>query len=110
MLTKWSARSLQWVHIPVPFARDDEANFAPLADFHLHPEIEMLLGLIYLDDGVECARRRMEAASPHVPELGIATECGINRAHDTAEVEAILDVHAALARTCSGALFLTSGC
>lgn len=98
MLTKWSARPLQWVHIPVPIARDDDAYFAPLDDLRLHPETEMFLGLIHLADGVDGARRRMAAASPHVPQFGVATECGIGRIHDTAEVEAILDIHAALTR------------
>jgi hypothetical protein len=48
-------------------------------------------------DGVEGARRRMAAAEPFVAEFGIATECGIGRAHTTAEVGEILAIHAAAA-------------
>ncbi len=96
LVTEASARPLQWLHLPVPIERDDAAYFAPFADLRLDPATEVFLGLIHHADGVEGARRRIEAATTTVPEFGVATECGIGRAHTTEEVETIFDLHAAL--------------
>ena len=55
-------RSLDWVHLPVPRNRDDDAYFAPLAGLTLQPQTKLFLGLVHHTDGVEGARRRMAAA------------------------------------------------
>lgn len=60
------------------------------------PETELFLGLVHHADGVAGARRRLEAAERFVTGFGVATECGIGRAHTTEEIEAIFDIHAAL--------------
>lgn len=96
LVTEEAARPLQWIHMPVPIERDDEAYFAPFADLDLHADTEVFLGLIHLHDGVGGARRRMAAADPYVSDYGVATECGIGRVHTTAEVEEIFALHAAL--------------
>lgn len=96
LVTDSSARPLQWLHMPVPIERDDDAYFAPFSGLRLDPATEVFLGLIHLEDGVEGARRRMAAASKHVSSFGVATECGIGRVHPTDEVEAIFDLHATL--------------
>jgi hypothetical protein len=85
------------VRPPVPIERHDDAYFAPLADLDLGPETELFLGLVHHGDGVAGAQRRMAAAAPHVPEFGIATECGIGRVHDTAEIAELFQIHAELA-------------
>jgi hypothetical protein len=89
------ARSIQWLHLPVPRDRDDDAYFAPLADLTLHPETELYLGLVHLTDGVTGAERRMAAARRVVPAFGVATECGFGR-RPPETVAALLRLHADL--------------
>ena len=72
-------RSIDWLHLPVPIERTDEAYFLPLRDLHLHPETELYLGLVHDQDGVEGAQRRIEAASKFVTGFGVGTECGMAR-------------------------------
>jgi hypothetical protein len=72
-------RPIQWVHMPVPVARDDDAYYAPLRDLRLAPGTTLYLGLIHLGDGAEGARRRIAAAEKFAPAFGIATECGFGR-------------------------------
>jgi hypothetical protein len=91
-----SARPLQFLHVPVPVGWDDDRYYAPFAGLRLAPETEVFLGLVHLADGVAGARRRVDLAAPYVHAFGVATECGIGRAHTTPEVEAIFDIHAAL--------------
>jgi hypothetical protein len=73
------ARPINWIHMPVPRERDDDAFFAPLADLKLHPETELYLGLVHYTDGVAGAQKRIAAAARVVPTFGIATECGFGR-------------------------------
>jgi hypothetical protein len=91
-------RALQWIHMPVPIDRSDEAFFAPLRDLALSPSTELYLGLVHAADGVEGTRRRMEAASRAVKDFGIASECGIARARRPELVRQILQTHADAAR------------
>lgn len=93
LVTQQAARPLQWIHVPVPVERDDEAYFAPFAELELHAETDFFLGLVHHGDGVKGARRRMAAAAPHVTGYGVATECGIGRVHTTDEIETIFDIH-----------------
>ena len=89
-------RSLDWIHLPVPRARDDEAFYAPLADLALHDETELYLGLVHLTDGVDGTARRIEVAGAVVPAFGVATECGMGR-RPPDSVLPLFDVHAAVA-------------
>jgi hypothetical protein len=43
-------RSIQFFHMPVPKNRTDDAYFAPLKEFRLHPETGLYLGLIHYND------------------------------------------------------------
>lgn len=95
-VTATAARSLQWIHMPVPIERDDDAYFAPFATLDLDPATEVFLGLIHVADGAEGAERRIAAAHAHVDSFGIATECGIGRVHSVDEIETIFDIHASL--------------
>lgn len=72
-------RTINWIHIPVPRDRTDDAYFAPLQNLKLHPETELYLGLVHFTDGVEGTQRRIVAAQKHVSEFGVATECGLGR-------------------------------
>ena len=90
---------MQFIHMPVPIERDDDAYFAPFAGLELDPETEVFLGLVHHADGVDGAWRRIRAAQAHVPTFGVATECGIGRAHTTEEIEQLFDIQAALTRS-----------
>lgn len=72
-------RPINWIHMPVPHDRSDDAYFAPLKGLRLEPDTELYLGLIHLTDGVEGAKRRIAAARHAVAAFGIATECGFGR-------------------------------
>jgi ubiquinone/menaquinone biosynthesis C-methylase UbiE len=83
-------RPLNWIHMPVPQERDDDAYYAPLGDLRLPLETELYLGLIHAgDDG---ARRRIAAARRYVEHFGIATECGWGRG-GAAAVAGLLALH-----------------
>ena len=72
-------RPINWIHMPVPRERTDDAFFAPLAGLALHPETELYLGVVHYTDGVAGTRARIAAAERVVPTFGIATECGFGR-------------------------------
>jgi hypothetical protein len=92
-IVEGTPRPLDFIHMPVPRDRDDDAYFAPLDALALPPETELYLGLIHLTGGVEGTQRRIAAAEAHARDFGIATECGFGR-RDPATVDALLDVHA----------------
>ncbi|HEY2651797.1 MAG TPA: hypothetical protein VGI50_07750 [Solirubrobacteraceae bacterium] len=72
-------RDIDWVHIPVPIERDDDAYYAPLDELDLPEGTELYLGLIHYRDGAEGARRRIATAKRHRRPFGVATECGMGR-------------------------------
>jgi hypothetical protein len=70
-------RRVDWIHMPVPINRDDDAYFAPLAGLRLPPETRLYLGLVHEEDGLEGAQRRAATAGRFVSGFGVATECGM---------------------------------
>jgi SAM-dependent methyltransferase len=88
-------RALNWVHLPVPRDRVDEAYYAPLRDLRLRPETELYLGLVHHTDGVEGSARRLAVASRFASGFGVATECGWGR-RPPATVPELLRIHHAL--------------
>lgn len=89
-------RPLAWLHLPVPRDRTDLDYFAPLEGMRLQPGTELYLGLVHRTDGLEGARRRIEAASSVVQDFGVATECGLGRRPpDT--IPDLLQLHAQVA-------------
>jgi hypothetical protein len=74
-----SGGRLDYVQMPVPRNRADDAYFAPLAD--LKPgNTKLYIGLVHLTDGVEGTRRRLAAFKRHFKgKFGVATECGWGR-------------------------------
>jgi hypothetical protein len=91
-----SPRPIDWLHVPVPIDRHDDAYFAPLRDLRIDPATELYLGLIHHGDGLDGARRRIAAARRHRDRFGLATECGFGR-RDPATVQSLLELHAAVA-------------
>jgi hypothetical protein len=61
--------SIDWVHMPVPRERDDEAYFAPLGDLRLRPETELILGLIHRSTA---SRARSEKSRPRKSSFPIS--------------------------------------
>jgi len=90
------ARPIQYVHMPVPIARRDDAYFAPLDDLKLRPETTLYLGLMHEKDGIDGARKRIAAAKKHVARFGIATECGFGE-RPAEVVPDLLRLHAKVA-------------
>jgi hypothetical protein len=88
-------RPLDWIHMPVPNGRADDAFFAPLRSLRLPAETELYLGLIHADVGLGGTRERIAAARRHVPTFGVATECGWGRG-DAAVVDGLLELHRAV--------------
>jgi len=97
LIARCVERPIQWIHMPVPMDRDDEAFFAPLQRLELEPETELYLGLVHVQDGVEGTRRRMAVASKYAPRFGIASECGISRGRDPRTAQQYLEVYAGAA-------------
>ena len=89
-------RPLNWIHMPVPKDRDDEAYFAPAQALDLPAGTELYLGLLH-SDGIEAANRRIAAALTHIPAFGVATECGFGRRKaDT--IEPLMRQHATVSQ------------
>jgi hypothetical protein len=84
-------RRMDFLHLPVPQDRSDDAYFVPLADLALPAEAMLYLGLIHHDDAGG-DRARIDAARKVVPRFGIATECGWGRT-DPARVPGLLAAH-----------------
>jgi hypothetical protein len=89
-------RPINWIHMPVPRDRADEAYFAPLRDLKLQPGTELYLGLVHYSDGEAGTRRRIEAAQQAVTQFGVATECGFGR-RPPETVPDLLRIHSAVA-------------
>jgi hypothetical protein len=95
-LTERISRRIDWIHLPVPRGRSDDAYFAPLANLRLHPDTKLYLGLVHMTDGREGAERRIAAARTAVGAFGVATECGFGR-RPPESVRPLLDLHADVA-------------
>jgi hypothetical protein len=89
------ARSIDWLHLPVPRNRDDGPFFAPLAGLNLASNTKLFLGLVYLEDGMEEARRKVTAAGKYVGGFGVAGACGLNNpgATSRSRTAEMLDQH-----------------
>ncbi|MEM9456796.1 MAG: hypothetical protein AAGF11_21645 [Myxococcota bacterium] len=86
-----SKHPVQWVHMPVPRDRDDDAYFAPLANLDAG-QTRVFLGLVHHTDGVEGTLRRLATAKKHLSSFGIATECGLGR-RPAGTIPGLLDIH-----------------
>lgn len=82
-------RSVDWIQMPVPRNRVDEAYFAPLKNLKLG-ETELYLGLIHANDE-EGTKERIKVAAEFITPFGLTTECGLGRCSQ-AELESILKI------------------
>jgi hypothetical protein len=98
-LSQRLARSIEWIHIPVPRGRTDQNYFAPLAHLQLRPETRLFLGLVHYSDRIPGAITRMKVARSYVETFGIATECGFGR-RDPQTVVELLRLHRDVAELC----------
>lgn len=98
-VTKATKRRINYIHLPVPISRDDEAFYVPFKSLRLSEQTKLYLGLIHVKDGPEGTRRRIEVANRFVPEFGVATECGIARARTIGIIEETLQVYNAVTVT-----------
>lgn len=89
---------IAYFHLPVPFDKRDESYYAPLRDLKVSPRTEIYLGLVHAADDPDGTRARIAAAQKHLPEFGIATECGMARARKPDLVRKLLKLHAEVAR------------
>jgi hypothetical protein len=89
-------RRIDWIHMPVPRARSDDAYFAALKNLELRPETQLVLGLVHYSDGFDGTMQRVRAAQKVVSTFGVATECGFGRrSPDT--IPELLQIHARVA-------------
>jgi methionine synthase II (cobalamin-independent) len=79
LITRSVRRPINWIHMPVPIDRSDDAFFAPLKNLQLGAPTELYLGVVHAQDGVAGTRKRIDAAKKYVQNFGIASECGISR-------------------------------
>lgn len=91
-----ATRTVEWIHMPVPSNRDDDAYFEPLQGIRLNPETELYLGLVHHTDGVEGTNKRVSTAEKYVADFGIATECGFGR-RPPETIPHLLEIHATVA-------------
>jgi hypothetical protein len=90
-------RPLDFLHLPVPRERFDDAYYRPLAGLALQPQTELYLGLVHMSDGVAGTERRIAAAQRHVARFGVATECGLGR-RPAETVKPLMDIHTAVSQ------------
>jgi len=95
-ITERLKRVVNWIHLPVPRGRNDDAYFAPLADLKLRPETQLYLGLVHLRLGEEGTNALIARAERYVSDFGVATECGFGR-RESATIPELLKLHAAIA-------------
>ena len=89
-------RQVDYLHLPVPQERRDEAYFAPLGEMKLTSKTKLYLGLIHFDDSAGDLER-IAAAAKVCKDFGVATECGWGRT-DPERLDGLLQSHAAAAR------------
>jgi hypothetical protein len=89
-----AGRRIDFVHMPVPRERKDEAYFLPLNGLDTGATV-IYLGLVHHTDGAAGTRARVKAAKHVLERFGIATECGFGRRPAT-QIPELLDIHCAV--------------
>lgn len=86
-----AAHPVQFLHMPVPKARSDDAYFAPLEDLRLPSGTALYLGLVHAGDAAGNAAR-LATARKYARVDGVAAECGLGRG-DPKRLGPMLDAH-----------------
>ena len=94
LISGMAKRDVNWIHMPVPKNRVDDAYYAPLEKLKLRKETMLYLGLAHAWD-LDGTKRRIEAAKKVVKNFGIATECGMGRTPKD-EFESVIEVLASV--------------
>ena len=89
-------RQVDFVHVPVPRGRDDDAYFQPLADLDIGAA-KLFIGLVHHTDGVDGGLRRLATAKKYAAGFGIATECGLGR-RPPETIKELLQIHRGVAK------------
>ena len=92
-LTARLERPIDYLHMPVPADRSDDAYFKPLANLKIDSGTKLFLGLVHDSDGVEGTRKRIAAAAKYAGNFGVATEGGFGR-RPPETIPGLLRVHA----------------
>jgi hypothetical protein len=71
-------RRVDWVHMPVPMNRNDDAYFGALREWQ-SDDTAVFLGLIHFQDGAAGSLARAGVARRYLERFGVATECGLGR-------------------------------
>ena len=71
-------RPLQYIHMPVPHERNDEAYFAPLKDLKLGAGTDLYLGCVHHGDP-EGNAGKLALARKFTAVAGVGAECGLGR-------------------------------
>ena len=91
---------MDFLHLPVPRDRADDAYFRPLERLDGLPSTALYLGLIHhADEAGDMAR--MTAARRFAPAFGVASECGWGRT-DPERVPGLLASHRLAAERLAG--------
>ena len=72
-------RRIDFLHIPVPRDRIDDAYYVPLEGFKRSPKTRLYLGLLHHDDTAGDRARVAAAQRNVVGEFGLSAECGWGR-------------------------------
>jgi hypothetical protein len=91
-LSAKSLRPIDYVHMPVPIDRKDDAYFAPLDGLRLGSATQLFLGLIHPEEGLSGARAKIAAARRYQRAFGVGCECGLGR-RAPQTIPALLDLH-----------------
>lgn len=88
------AHSVEYIHIPVPKDRTDDAYFGPLQDLRIKGA-QLFLGVVHPNDEAG-TRQRIHIAEKFYPDgFGISTECGLGRTSVT-DTESVLGIFSAV--------------
>jgi hypothetical protein len=90
-------RPIQYIHMPVPRDRNDDAYFRPLQDLVLPAGTDLYLGLVHDGDDAGNAQK-LATARQYTTVAGVASECGWGRS-DPKRLTGILAAHRKLVET-----------
>ncbi|PYN27794.1 MAG: hypothetical protein DMD99_01500 [Candidatus Rokuibacteriota bacterium] len=93
-------RPIDFLHLPVPKDRTDDAYFRPLAELKGFGDTALYLGLVHHDDQ-KGDLVRIDAALRFAPGFGVASECGWGRT-DPQRVPGLLESHRVAAEALNG--------
>lgn len=88
-----AGRRIDYVHMPVPRDRNDDAYFAPLKDLDTKGGT-LFIGLMHYTDGVEGTVARLKTFNKHYSgPYGIATECGLGQRPADQDLPTLIRMH-----------------